>query len=51
MSLQQEEDLCASGVIVQAEDLSVALETLQEMHSQALGAPKVRGQGSGWGYI
>ncbi|XP_041960772.1 peroxisome assembly factor 2 isoform X1 [Alosa sapidissima] len=41
LSLQQEEDLCASGVIVQAEDFSVALDTLQEMHSQALGAPKI----------
>ncbi|KAL2087001.1 hypothetical protein ACEWY4_018060 [Coilia grayii] len=41
MSVQQEEDLRASGVSIQDEDLRVALEVLQEMHSQALGAPKI----------
>ncbi|XP_062405100.1 peroxisomal ATPase PEX6 [Sardina pilchardus] len=41
LSVPQEEDLCASGVLLLAEDLSVALDTLQEMHSQALGAPKI----------
>ncbi|XP_063059063.1 peroxisomal ATPase PEX6 [Engraulis encrasicolus] len=41
ISVQQEEDLRASGVSIQDEDFRVALETLQEMHSQALGAPKI----------
>ncbi len=39
---QEEEDLCISGVSVTSEDFSVALNVLQEAHSQAIGAPKVQ---------
>uniref|UniRef100_A0A8C7MJT2 Peroxisomal ATPase PEX6 n=1 Tax=Oncorhynchus kisutch TaxID=8019 RepID=A0A8C7MJT2_ONCKI len=40
-SVQEEEDLCACGVTVLAQDFTNALETLQDAHSQAIGAPKI----------
>ncbi|XP_016308530.1 peroxisome assembly factor 2-like [Sinocyclocheilus anshuiensis] len=40
-SEQEEEDLCVSGMSVTSEDFSVALDILQEAHSQAIGAPQV----------
>lgn len=41
-SEQEEEDLCVSGVSVTSKDFSMALDVLQEAHSQAIGAPKVQ---------
>uniref|UniRef100_A0A8C9SFV0 Peroxisomal ATPase PEX6 n=1 Tax=Scleropages formosus TaxID=113540 RepID=A0A8C9SFV0_SCLFO len=41
MSLQEEEDLCVSGVSILSSDFSKALELLQAAHSQAIGAPKI----------
>ncbi|XP_058496719.1 peroxisomal ATPase PEX6 isoform X3 [Solea solea] len=38
---QQEEDLCLSGVTVQNQDFTSALETLQDSQSKAIGAPKI----------
>ncbi|KAM9363284.1 peroxisomal ATPase PEX6 isoform 2-T2 [Symphorus nematophorus] len=38
---RQEEDLCSSGVTVLNEDFTVALETLQDARSTAVGAPKI----------
>uniref|UniRef100_A0A673Z4B7 Peroxisomal ATPase PEX6 n=1 Tax=Salmo trutta TaxID=8032 RepID=A0A673Z4B7_SALTR len=40
-SVQEEEDLCACGVTVLSQDFTNALETLQDAHSQAIGAPKI----------
>uniref|UniRef100_A0A6Q2XD70 Peroxisomal ATPase PEX6 n=1 Tax=Esox lucius TaxID=8010 RepID=A0A6Q2XD70_ESOLU len=40
-NMQEEEDLCACGVTVLAQDFTNALETLQDAHSQAIGAPKI----------
>lgn len=40
-SAQEEEDLCVLGVTIMGADFTSALETLQEAHSQAIGAPKV----------
>ncbi|XP_023838617.1 peroxisomal ATPase PEX6 [Salvelinus sp. IW2-2015] len=40
-SVQEEEDLCACGVTILAQDFTNALETLQDAHSQAIGAPKI----------
>ncbi|KAL1006167.1 hypothetical protein UPYG_G00068760 [Umbra pygmaea] len=40
-SIQEEEDLCACGVTILAEDFTNALETLQETHAQSIGAPKI----------
>ncbi|KAJ8392373.1 hypothetical protein AAFF_G00074980 [Aldrovandia affinis] len=39
-SLQEERDLRAFGVSVQAEDFASALERLQETHAHAIGAPR-----------
>ncbi|XP_030627422.1 peroxisome assembly factor 2 [Chanos chanos] len=41
VGIQEEEDLCASGVTITAEDFTRAMDTLQEAHSQAIGAPKI----------
>ncbi|KAM6972481.1 peroxisomal ATPase PEX6 [Aplochiton taeniatus] len=38
---QQEEDVCASGPTILTQDFTVAMETLQDAHSQAIGAPKI----------
>ncbi|XP_037327780.2 peroxisomal ATPase PEX6 isoform X2 [Pungitius pungitius] len=38
---RQEEDLCASGVMILNQDLCSALKTLQEAQSAAIGAPKI----------
>ncbi|XP_068178528.1 peroxisomal ATPase PEX6 [Antennarius striatus] len=38
---QREEDLCSSGVTLQDQDFSRALETLQDARSSAVGAPKI----------
>uniref|UniRef100_A0A3B4CXG0 Peroxisomal ATPase PEX6 n=1 Tax=Pygocentrus nattereri TaxID=42514 RepID=A0A3B4CXG0_PYGNA len=40
-SAQEEEDLCVCGVTIMAADFTKALESLQEAHSQAIGAPKI----------
>ncbi|XP_062868696.1 peroxisomal ATPase PEX6 [Trichomycterus rosablanca] len=40
-SVQEEDDLCVCGVTITAVDFTTALETLQEAHSQAIGAPKI----------
>ncbi|XP_053369652.1 peroxisomal ATPase PEX6 [Clarias gariepinus] len=40
-SAQEEEDLCVLGVTIMGADFTSALETLQEAHSQAIGAPKI----------
>lgn len=40
-SVQDEDDLCVCGVTIMPEDFTTSLETLQEAHSQAIGAPKV----------
>ncbi|KAI4898283.1 hypothetical protein NFI96_024407, partial [Prochilodus magdalenae] len=40
-SAQEEQDLCVCGVTVTAADFTTALESLQEAHSQAIGAPKI----------
>ncbi|KAL4612846.1 peroxisome biogenesis factor 6 [Arapaima gigas] len=41
MSLQEEQDLCVSGVSILSSDFASALEMLQTAHSQAIGAPKI----------
>lgn len=38
---QRQEDLCSSGVTIMNQDFTCALETLQDAHSKAIGAPKV----------
>ncbi|XP_070778486.1 peroxisomal ATPase PEX6 [Enoplosus armatus] len=38
---RQEEDLCSSGVTILNQDFTIALETLQEAQSTAIGAPKI----------
>uniref|UniRef100_A0A671WSD3 Peroxisomal ATPase PEX6 n=1 Tax=Sparus aurata TaxID=8175 RepID=A0A671WSD3_SPAAU len=38
---RQEEDLCCSGVTITNQDFTVALETLQDAQSTAIGAPKI----------
>ncbi|KAI4872810.1 hypothetical protein NFI96_016140, partial [Prochilodus magdalenae] len=40
-SAQEEQDLCVCGVTVTAADFTTALESLQDAHSQAIGAPKI----------
>jgi hypothetical protein len=50
-SVQEEEDLCACGVTVLAQDFTNALETLQDAHSQAIGAPKVQPENGVYGYF
>ncbi|XP_066504256.1 peroxisomal ATPase PEX6 [Hoplias malabaricus] len=40
-SAQEEEDLCVCGVTIVSADFTTALESLQEAHSQAIGAPKI----------
>uniref|UniRef100_A0A673ZLE7 Peroxisomal ATPase PEX6 n=1 Tax=Salmo trutta TaxID=8032 RepID=A0A673ZLE7_SALTR len=37
----EEEDLCACEVTILVQDFTNALETLQDAHSQAIGAPKI----------
>lgn len=39
---RRQEDLCSSGVTVLDQDFMSALETLQDVQSKAIGAPKVR---------
>ncbi|MBN3295076.1 PEX6 factor, partial [Amia calva] len=41
ISLAEEEDLCASGVSILAEDFSGALDQLHQAHANAIGAPKI----------
>ncbi|KAK1171252.1 peroxisome assembly factor 2 [Acipenser oxyrinchus oxyrinchus] len=41
ISLQEEHDLCASGVSVLSEDFTSSLDQLQKAHSQTIGAPKI----------
>uniref|UniRef100_A0A3Q3G1Z2 Peroxisomal ATPase PEX6 n=1 Tax=Kryptolebias marmoratus TaxID=37003 RepID=A0A3Q3G1Z2_KRYMA len=38
---QRQEDLCSSGVTILNQDFICALETLQDIHSKAIGAPKI----------
>ncbi|XP_022616383.1 peroxisome biogenesis factor 6 isoform X1 [Seriola dumerili] len=38
---REEEDLCSSGVTIQNQDFTSALETLQDVQSKAIGAPKI----------
>ncbi|KAG7220245.1 hypothetical protein INR49_018344 [Caranx melampygus] len=38
---REEEDLCSSGVTIQNQDFTSALETLQDAQSKAVGAPKI----------
>ncbi|XP_071359513.1 peroxisomal ATPase PEX6 [Trachinotus anak] len=38
---RQQEDLCSSGVAIQNQDFTSALETLQDAQSKAIGAPKI----------
>uniref|UniRef100_A0A3B4WU00 Peroxisomal ATPase PEX6 n=1 Tax=Seriola lalandi dorsalis TaxID=1841481 RepID=A0A3B4WU00_SERLL len=38
---REEEDLCSSGVTIQNQDFTSALETLQDAQSKAIGAPKI----------
>ncbi|XP_029374028.1 peroxisome assembly factor 2 isoform X2 [Echeneis naucrates] len=38
---RQEEDLCSSGVTIQNQDFTSALEILQDTQSKAIGAPKI----------
>lgn len=40
-SAQEEQDLCVFGVTIMGADFTLALEALQQAHSQAIGAPKV----------
>ncbi|XP_067115756.1 peroxisomal ATPase PEX6 isoform X1 [Osmerus mordax] len=39
--VENEEDLCACGVTILSQDFTRALETLQDAHSLAIGAPKI----------
>ncbi|MBN3274768.1 PEX6 factor, partial [Polyodon spathula] len=41
ISLQEEHDLCASGVSVLSEDFTSSLDQIQKAHSQTIGAPKI----------
>ncbi|MGH0175516.1 UNVERIFIED_CONTAM: hypothetical protein FKN15_070822 [Acipenser sinensis] len=41
ISLQEEHDLCASGISVLSEDFTSSLDQLQKAHSQTIGAPKI----------
>lgn len=50
-SVQEEEDLCACEVSILAQDFTNALETLQDAHSQAIGAPKVHPKNGAHGYF
>ncbi|XP_054635659.1 peroxisomal ATPase PEX6 isoform X2 [Dunckerocampus dactyliophorus] len=38
---RREEDLCSSGVTIQNQDILSALHTLQDVQSEAVGAPKI----------
>uniref|UniRef100_A0A8B9H4C6 Peroxisomal ATPase PEX6 n=1 Tax=Astyanax mexicanus TaxID=7994 RepID=A0A8B9H4C6_ASTMX len=40
-SAQSEMDLCDCGVTIMSADFTAALDSLQEAHSQAIGAPKI----------
>lgn len=40
-TLQEEEDLLSSGIVLQQTDFQSALDELQAAHSDAIGAPKV----------
>lgn len=46
LSEEDEEELCAAGFPIVAEDFGQALEQLQAAHSQAVGAPKVQAPGN-----
>ncbi|XP_048338275.1 peroxisome biogenesis factor 6 isoform X2 [Sphaerodactylus townsendi] len=41
LSKDEEQDFCAAGFPILAEDFSIALDKLHDAHSQAVGAPKI----------
>lgn len=49
LSEEDEEELCAAGFPLLAEDFGQALDQLQTAHSQAVGAPTVRTRSLRWG--